>query len=170
MTGETTLGIAMTVGSRLLPTREAALTIIDARDLGAIHAALMARGRGPRRILCGGHYVTPVALAQHLQRITGRRFTVLPVPGSILRSAGIVSDLVSRVMPWFDHPLTHEAMVYFTQMPPTDDSAVSRELGIRYRNVEDTLRESILAARAAGLLTDRQVGTLARRGAARGTN
>ena len=66
-----------------------------------------------------------------------------------------------RALPRLANPFTHEAMVYFTQLPPTDDSAVWRELGLRYRDVEDTLRASILAARAAGLLSDAQIGKLA---------
>ncbi len=159
--GEATLGVAATVRAGLLPTREAALSIIDARDLGAIHAALMTRGRGPRRILCGGHYLTPVDIAQRLQNLTGRKFRVLPVSAALLRGAGLLSDAVSRALPRLANPFTHEAMVYFTQLPPTDDSAVWRELGLRYRDVEDTLRASILAARAAGLLSDAQIGKLA---------
>ena len=159
--GEATLGVAATVRSGLLPTREAALTIIDARDLGAIHTALMTSGRGPRRIVCGGHFLTPPLIARHLHRLTGRKFLVLPVPAVVLRGASVLLDAVSRILPRLENPFTHEAMVYFTQMPPTDDSAVVRELGIRYRDIEETLRESILAARDAGLLTNRQLGRLA---------
>ena len=160
--GEGTLGIATTLRAGLLPTREAALTIIDARDVGTIHAALMTRGRGPRRIVCGGHYVTPAAMAGRLRQLTGREFRVLPLPAAMLRGAGLISDVVTRTLPGLANPLTHEAMVYFTQMPPTDDSAVRHDLGIRYRPLKDTLREAILAAHAAGLLTDQEVGKLAR--------
>jgi len=160
--GEATQGVAATVSLGLLPTREAALTIIDARDLGAIHTALMTKGRGPRRIMCGGHYVNTEAMALHLRQLTGREFRLWPLPGTMLRGAGYVADVLARALPNFTSPFTHEAMVYFTQMPPTDDSAVQRELGIRYRKVTETLRDSILAARAAGLLTDAQIGKLAR--------
>jgi hypothetical protein len=53
-------------------------------------------------------------------------------------------------------------MVCFTQMPPSDDTAVHRDLGIRYRKASDTLREAILAAYRAGLLSEEQIGKLAR--------
>jgi nucleoside-diphosphate-sugar epimerase len=161
--GEATQGIAATLGVGLIPTRDAALTIIDARDVGAIHAALMTPGLGPRRIMCGGHFVTPDAMARYLGQLTGHRIRVLNVPAALLRGAGLVSDVVTRALPGLSSPFTHEAMVYFTCQPPTDDSAVQRELGIRYREIKETLRESILAAYAAGLVTEAQLGNLARR-------
>lgn len=161
--GEATSGIVATLQAGVMLTRDAAWSIIDARDLGAIHAALMTEGRGPRRIVCGGHYLRMEPLARHLRQLTGRSFHVLPLPGSLLRGAGLATDLWARAVMPFTTTVTHEAMVCYTQMPPTDDSAVRRELGIRYRKVTDTLRESILAAHAAGLLSDRQIGKLARR-------
>jgi len=161
--GEATHGIAATLGVGLVPTRNAALTIIDARDVGAIHAALMTPGRGPRRIMCGGHFVTADAMARYLGQLTGHRIRVLNTPAALLRGAGLMSDMLTRALPGLSNPFTHEAMVYFTWQPPTDDSAVERELGIRYRDVKETLRESILAAHAAGLVTEAQLGNLARR-------
>lgn len=160
--GEATQGFAATLVAGVMPTRAGAFTIIDARDLGDLHAAVMVAGRGPRRFMCGGHFLTPAELARQLGAITGRNIPVLAVPGALLRAAGTVSDALARLLPRLESPFTHEAMVYLTRMPPTDDSAVPRELGIRFRSVTETLREAILAARAAGLLTDAQVGELAR--------
>jgi nucleoside-diphosphate-sugar epimerase len=161
--GEATQGVAAILGLGMMPTREGAMTLIDARDLGALHAALMVGGQGPRRFMCGGHFVPPEELARQLGQLTGRRIRVLNVPGALMRGAGILSDVVTRALPALDSPFTHEAMIYLTHMPPTDDSALQRELGIGYRSVTETLRESVLAARAAGLVTDLQVGALARR-------
>jgi len=160
--GEATRGMVDIARLGSLPTRGAAWSLIDARDLGAIHAALMTRGQGPRRIMCGGHYVRAPAFARVLRMLTGRRFPVLPVPPTVLRGLGLASDMLSVFVP-FDSTFTYEAMLCFTQMPPSDDSAVHRELGIRYRKLETTVRESLLAAHQAGLLTDGQIGTLARR-------
>ena len=163
---EATEGLAQTVALGSLPSPDAAWSLIDGRDLGAIHAALMVPGRGPRRYMCGGTYLTPADLASAIERVTGRAFKVLPMPGALLRGLGWAADAVGRVVP-FESVLSHEAMVCFTQMPPTDDSPVHRELGVRYRKVDLTLREALLAARDADLLTDAQIGKLARPAAQR---
>src|SRR6476620_4174487 len=61
--GETTKGIASFVATGCLPTRNASLSLIDVRDLAAIHARLIEPRQGPRRIMCGGHHVTMHDLA-----------------------------------------------------------------------------------------------------------
>ncbi len=159
---EATEGLAQLVALGSLPSPDASWSLIDARDLGALHAALMKPGLGPRRFMCGGHHLEQAALAQALARITGRGFKVLPLPGALLRGLGWAADAVGRVLP-MESVLSHEAMVCFTQMPPTDDRAVRRELGVRYRRVDVTLREALRSARDAGLLTDAQIGRLAQR-------
>jgi nucleoside-diphosphate-sugar epimerase len=159
--GEATQGIVSMFELGALPTRNAAWSLIDARDLGAIHAALMVPGHGPRRIMCGGHYLSMGDVARQFRELTGRNFPVLRVPGRVLRGLGLAVDTAARFAS-FDSVFTYEAMVCFTQMPPTDDSAVRRELRIRYRNIRDTLRESILAAHRVGLLDAKQIGKLAR--------
>lgn len=161
--GEATQGIAGILAIGLMPTRDGAMTLIDARDLGDLHAATMVPGQGPRRYMCGGHYLPPADLANQLQALTGQPVRVLGLPGSVLRGAGRVVDLVARALPGLNSPFTHEAAVYLTWMPRTDDAAVGRELGVSYRPVADTLRESILAAHAAGLLSEAQIGKLAGR-------
>ena len=159
---EATEGLGKTVAMGSLISPDAAWSFIDGRDLGAVHAALMVPGLGPRRYMCGGTYLEPAALSRVLERITGRAFKVMPMPGALLRGIGWAADVVGRVVP-FESVLSHEAMVCFTQMPRSDDSRVRRELGVRYRKVDVTLREALIAARDAGLLTPEQAGKLAKR-------
>jgi nucleoside-diphosphate-sugar epimerase len=157
--GEAAGGIAAHLRAGNIPTREAAWSVIDARDLGAIHAALMRKRKGPRRFMCGGHYLTMEQLAALFSELTGRKFPVLGLPGSVLRGLGMVMDAVTRIVP-IETVFTHEAMVCFTQAPPTDDSAVGKKLRVRYRDVRETLREAILAVRRAGMVEDEHIGRL----------
>ncbi len=159
--GEAAGGIAANLKAGSLPTHDAAWSLIDVRDLGAIHAALMVKGQGPRRFMCGGHYLKMEQLAALYQELTGREFKLMNMSGALLRGLGMAADAISRIVP-FDSVFTHEAMVCYTQSPPTDDSAVRKELGVRYRKVSQTLREAILALHAAGQITDEQAGKLAR--------
>lgn len=159
--GEPAGGIAANLKMGSMATHEAAWSMIDVRDLAAIHAALMVKSQGPRRFMCGGHYLTMEQLAALYQELTGREFKVMKMSGAMLRGLGRAADAIGRIVP-FESVFTHEAMVCYTQSPPTDDSAVRQELGLRYRKVGQTLREAILALHAAGAITDEQAGKLAK--------
>ena len=158
--GEAASGIAMQVSAGSLPTHEAAWSVIDARDLGALHAAAMVRGRGPRRYMCGGHYIDMDALAALYGALLDKPFEVKAMPGWALRAMGWMVDKMPNLKP-ADADLSYESMVFFTQSPPTDDSRVVDELGIRWRPAEQSMRDAILALLHAGKLEASQVGRLA---------
>ncbi|HOM12093.1 MAG TPA: NAD-dependent epimerase/dehydratase family protein [Rubrivivax sp.] len=158
--GEAASGIATQVRAGSMPTREAAWSVIDARDLGALHTAAMVRGRGPRRYMCGGHYLDMDALAALYGALLGKSFEVKKMPGWALRAMGWVVDKAPNLKPP-ELDLSYESMVFFTQQPPSDDSRVVDELGIRWRAAEESLRDAILALVKAGQLEPGQVGRLA---------
>ena len=157
--GEWAEGIATHLRLGLSPVRHAAVSIIDVRDLGLVHAAVLEPGCGPRRYLCGGHFLTMAELGVHYRRLTGRRFPVVPVPAAALRATGRAVDVALRVLP-VETVFTAEAMTVLTRWVPTDDRGLD-ELGVHLRPVEDTLADAIRGLHAAGRLTDRQVGRLA---------
>jgi nucleoside-diphosphate-sugar epimerase len=159
--GEAAGGMAGNLKMGSLPTHDAAWSLIDVRDLAAIHAALMVKRQGPRRFMCGGHYLKMEQLAALYQDLTGREIKVMKMSGALLRGLGMAADAIGRVVP-FETVFTHEAMICYTQAPPTDDSAVKKELGVSYRKVRDTVRETILALHKAGQITDEQAGKLAK--------
>jgi nucleoside-diphosphate-sugar epimerase len=158
--GEWADGIVTHLRLGLSPVKGAAVSVIDVRDLGAVHAAALVPGCGPRRFLCGGHFLTMGELGALYRELTGRRFPVVPVPGGALRATGRVVDLALRVLP-VDSVLTAEAMTVLTQWVPTDDRGLA-ELGVPLRPVRETFADAIRGLHAAGRLTDRQVGRLAR--------
>lgn len=158
--GEPASGIAAQIRLGWMPTAEASWSLIDARDLGRIHAALMTPGGGPRRIMCGGRYLSMVEIARLYAELLGRPFPVRGLPGSALRGVGMLFDAVARVIPMHT-PLTHEAMVFLTQAPPTDDRAVADELHITYRPPLESLREAILGLHRTGHLSAAEIGRLA---------
>ena len=159
--GEAANGIAMQVRAGSLPTREAAWSVIDARDLGALHAAAMVPGRGPRRYMCGGHYLDMDALAALYGTLLDKPFEVKKMPGWALRAMGWVVDKAPNLKPP-EADLSYESMVFFTQSPPTDDSRVADELGIRWRAADESLRDAIVSLVQADQLEPGQVGRLAR--------
>lgn len=136
------------------------MPVVDARDLGALHAAALERGRGPRRYLAGGHLLNTDALFALFSELTGRRFLSVPTPAGLLRGFGHVVDFFQRAF-GIDLLLTHEAMETLTRMVPCDETLSRKELGFVPRPPGETLRDTLLWMFNEGLITPRQVGRLA---------
>jgi dihydroflavonol-4-reductase len=161
--GEVADGFVSMLKTGCLVTNAGGIDVIDVRDLAAVLAATIAPGLGPRRFTAGGRLVTLPELGAVIRRLTGRRFPVLPIPGSVFRSLGRTTDALRRVVP-FDTVFTAEAMQALTLVRATDDRAVARDLGVRYREPEETVAASLHALYDGGLLTARHVGDVATTG------
>jgi dihydroflavonol-4-reductase len=144
--GEAGEGVKAALQIHTIPGRDAAWLIIDARDLAALHVALLEPGRGPRRYMVGGHRVPVSDLAKLLGDVGKTPVVAVPIPDTFLRVAGTVLDLVGPYLP-FANPFTAAAMLYYTQMPESDDSPSEQELGITYRDPRDTLADTVAGFR-----------------------
>lgn len=145
--GEAGEGVKAALQMHAIPGRSAAWLVVDARDLAALHAALLEPGRGPRRYTAGGHRVPAAELATMLGQVAGTAMVAVPIPDTALRVAGAVLDRAGRFLP-FDTPFTSAGMQYYTQMPASDDSPSERELGITYRDPRDTVADTFEALRS----------------------
>jgi nucleoside-diphosphate-sugar epimerase len=142
--GEAGEGVKAALQMHAIPGRSAAWLVVDVRDLAALHATLLEPGRGPRRYTAGGHRVPASELANMLGQIAGTPMVAVPIPDTALRVAGAVLDRAGRFLP-FDTPFTSAGMQYYTQMPASDDSPSERELGITYRDPQETVADTIAA-------------------------
>lgn len=163
--GEAMRSIARFVPFGALPTPDGSLSIIDVRDLASLLVALLEPGLGPRRVMCGGHLTSMSELSLVLRDLTGRRFPVLPIPGTVWRSAGAALDRLKSRVP-IDTVISREAMAFLTQWPGTED-VVFGDYGLEPRALRDTLADSLVAWRDGGIVKPRHVGRLHREGAAR---
>ena len=145
--GEAGEGVKAALQLHTIPGRNAAWLVIDARDVAAVHAALLEPGRGPRRYMVGGHRVPVAELAKMLGQVAETPMLSVPVPDTVLRVAGTVLDIAGPYLP-FDNPFTAAGMQYYTQMPESDDSPSEQELGITYRDPRTTLADTVAALRA----------------------
>lgn len=141
------------------PINQGGLSIIDVRDCADIHVAACVPGQGPRRYVCGGTLLWISQFGAVVAEVTGKRFVVLPLPGAVLRAAGRLVDAAVRFVP-IPLGLTHESSVYLTQWVPTDDQPVFDELGITYRDVKETIADTLVGMVGAGLLPARAAGRL----------
>lgn len=86
-------------------------------------------------------------LANLLGQVAGTPMVAVPIPDTALRVAGAVLDRANRFLP-FETPFTSAGMQYYTQMPASDDSPSERELGINYRDPQQTVADTFAAMRA----------------------
>ncbi|OBG77077.1 MULTISPECIES: NAD-dependent epimerase/dehydratase family protein [unclassified Mycobacterium] len=145
--GEAGEGVRAAVQMHAIPGRSAGWLVVDVRDLAALHAALLEPGRGPRRYTAGGHRVSAGELANILGQVAGTPMLAVPIPDTALRVAGAVLDRAGRFLP-FETSITWAGMQYYTQMPASDDSPSERELGITYRDPQQTMADTFQAIRA----------------------
>ncbi len=136
------------------------LQILDVRDLAELHRRLLELPPAPCRYVAAGAFIPWATMGPLLSGLTGASIRVQRVPGSLLRALGRVGDVVKRIYD-FDFPLTYEAMCFATLWPGADASATRRELGIHFRDKEETLRDTIRWLCAAGHLDARTGGRLA---------
>jgi dihydroflavonol-4-reductase len=143
--GEASEGVVGVLRLGVVPGRRAAWTVVDVRDLGAVHAALTEPGHGPRRYLVGGERLTVRQVADQLGAAVGRRIRVVPVPDAMLRGLGWFADRTRRVMPAGAEHFTQAGMQYYTEFPPADRCPSERDLGVVYRPTQETLAETVSA-------------------------
>ncbi|HKJ24906.1 MAG TPA: SDR family NAD(P)-dependent oxidoreductase [Myxococcota bacterium] len=156
----TELHRSLPIQLRVLPVTTGGLNLVDVRDLAAIHVAIFARPPAPERWLAGGHFVGWRDLADHLEAVTGRRIRRVRTPGALLRGLGQLGDWVKHVAP-FDFPLTREAMTTATRWPGVDSSRTIVDLGVGFRDLRESLADTLTWMHAAGHLDARLVGRLA---------
>jgi nucleoside-diphosphate-sugar epimerase len=156
--GETTKGLRDCV--RLVwPWTRSAISIVDVRDVARIIVAVLEPGRGPRRYMAGGHLLSFVEQARLCERLTGRRLRRVPAPPFLLRAAGVLLDLVRKLVP-FDYPLTYESALMIDQNVPCDSRAAVEELGIAFRPSEETFGDALRWLCEAGHISPRCAGRL----------
>jgi nucleoside-diphosphate-sugar epimerase len=139
---------------------DGAWSVVDARDVAAVHTAAMQPGRGPRRFTAGGEFVAYRDVLDVLERLTGRRLRRLSIPTPPLRVLANVAEVIGRAVPlpsW----LTREALTSVVDAVPVDDSRTTAELGVEFRPAEATLAATVRGLYDAGELTAAQVGALA---------
>lgn len=146
------------------PLTTGGVSVVDVRDVAEALAASLEPGRGARRYLLGGHFLPWHELAERLSALTGRRVRRFPAPAPVVRLFGRMVDVVKRVAP-FDYPVTYEAAVMMTRFVPCDSGPAERELGVRFRPIDETLADSVRFLHRAGHIPDRLAGRLAAGGA-----
>ena len=145
------------------PNTTGGMPLVDVRDVAEAAAAVFDRGpgRGPRRYMLGGNFLTWAEEAALCERLLGRKVRRVWAPPMLVRATGRAIDLVKRVRPSFEYPLTHEAALILTRAVPCDSRTTTSELGVAFRPPGETLEAAIRWMLEAGFLEPRQAPALA---------
>jgi dihydroflavonol-4-reductase len=144
---------------KIVPVVPNGTQFVDVRDVALAHRMLLEGEHAPGRFPIAGHYIAWSDLIDRIQQLTGRKKTKFNLSAPVLLVLGRLLDLLRRVIP-IDAPLSLEAAVYATSWVTVDNSKLERELNFRFRDLHDSLHDTIswlseaghVPAEAAGLL------------------
>lgn len=124
-----------------LGTFTGGLAVVDVRDLAAtILAAAECGGRGESYLAVGDN-VPYRRVLELMARHAGRRFIPFPAPAPVLISLGFIAELISSFTK--RRPLITVGYGILSGWTAYYSSAKSvRELGARYRQLEETIRDA----------------------------
>ncbi|WP_440103463.1 NAD-dependent epimerase/dehydratase family protein [Streptosporangium sp. H16] len=142
------------------PITAGGVNIVDVRDLAVVLARCLEPGRGPRRFMLGGHYLTWAQLADVCDELTGNRGRRFRIHRSVLRGAAAVGD-VMKLIKEIDYPLTRDAVEMMVTMVRTYDTPTLEALGVGLRPVRETIADSLRWLAQEGHLTTGKAGRLA---------
>jgi len=136
--------------------------ITDVRDLARLHAAIMEKGRGPRRYIAP---VTNMSIGEAMAIVasaTGRKLPTFSFPVWTLLWPMQALDWLQHTLP-SRLPVNYQA-VYSTGLSSRmDDSATRKEFSIEPRPLEETFADTIRWMVQAGHLSPHLAGRLAKK-------
>jgi dihydroflavonol-4-reductase len=136
--------------------------VVDVRDLAAVHGAVMEPGRGPRRYLATGEFLSLAGVLDAVRGATGRRLPAAQAPARLALAAAAGADVMQRVLP-FRLPLGFQATWIAVNAVSGDDTATREELGVSFRPASEAIADTVRWLHEAGHITARRAGRAATR-------
>jgi len=132
--------------AQVVPQCSTGFQLIDARDLALAHRLMLERGapadRTQARFIIGGHYCDWKNFGTLLDNAMGKTLFKFWLPDSAWLAIGLVLDQIKKIIA-VDFPLTEEAAILVSRWTPASSAKAERELGLRFRPLEQTLRDTI---------------------------
>ncbi|GAB3279724.1 SDR family NAD(P)-dependent oxidoreductase [Parahaliea aestuarii] len=146
--------LAQAIRSGRYLVTEGGRSFTDVRDLAHLLSKLLQAGRGPRRIMCGGYYLSYEEQRALLEKVSGRSIKAQSIPGPLLRFMGSSADLISRLS-GRQFALTREAAEVLTRSVPCDDQPGLIDPGYPLVGAEQSFRDLVDWMAEAGKLRRR---------------
>ncbi len=144
---------------RFVP-RSGRVPVVDVRDVGEVIAATIEPGKGARSYLAGGHLLSTPEMGALLCRVTGRNIRMFAIPTSAATAGGPMYSAFQAISPW-RLPLSREVVrVAAQEIQEVDDANVRDELGVTFRQSEETFRDTVLSLLEDGRIKRKEAGGL----------
>jgi nucleoside-diphosphate-sugar epimerase len=123
----------------------ATFSVVDARDVAEAMWLAAAKGRRGERYLAAGRHMTMAELFQALERLSGVAIPKLAVPIPLLYALGAVNEFWARLSgrPALISLATARLMIHERDRTHFNHRKSEQQLGVRFRPVEETLRDTI---------------------------
>jgi dihydroflavonol-4-reductase len=128
------------------------MSVVDVDDCAAAHLAAERRGVAGERYLISGATLTVREAVELMGRVAGITAEPRVLPPPLAMAAATVVGAVGRVRR-HRAPFCREMMTTLLHGHAYDGGRAVRELGVRYRPLEDTLRRTLAWYRENGLIT-----------------
>jgi dihydroflavonol-4-reductase len=121
------------------------VSLVDARDVAQAMIAAAEKGRNGERYLAAGRHVTIADLLPMMERLSGIPAPTRPIPFALLYLLGGLSELAARTLgkEALLSLATVRVMAAENDRSRFDPAKSERELDLRFRPMEDTIRETI---------------------------
>lgn len=124
---------------------------VDVRDAAAVHVLAAEKGKAGERYLATAHNLSNAEVVAAIDRVTGRKRRSVKLPVAVARSIVIAMEAQAKrtgkppmlVRTFFEYSL--KASYY-------DNGKSVRELGARYRPIDETIRDAVAYFKERGRL------------------
>ena len=134
-----------------VPLTTTGIQYVDVRDLARAHVRIIEATPGPARYIVAGDFLSWPDLARALEEATGKELRKIRLPAPLLRASGRFLELVRKVVD-VELPLTPESAAYVTRWDPVASSAALEEMGVTFRDVHESIADTVRWMREAGHL------------------
>ena len=152
--GETSQLAEAILRGRMPFSMEGMTPFSDVREVAALHAAVLERGRGPRRYLVPSHNLTFDDVIGHVGRAAGRHIAAITLPSRAVL-IGMLPVRVAQAISPFRWPLAYTQPWLISRRNTFAESRAQREFGIRPRPFEDSVRDTVRWMATTGRLPAR---------------
>jgi dihydroflavonol-4-reductase len=121
-----------------VPVFEGGTSIVYIDDVAAGMIAALKRGRNGERYILAGENVTIRRLAELTNELLSLRKKFITFPSPMVRSVAWLGRTLHIPLPFNPQMIPYATRYWFT-----DNSKAVRELGVRFRNAESTLRPTL---------------------------
>jgi dihydroflavonol-4-reductase len=127
-------------------------SVVDARDVAEAGLRVAEGGKRGERYLAAGRLITMEALFDELEQVSGIRGPRKKVPMAVVFVLGVLGELRARITgrPALISWATVQLLAKEAGRQHFDHQKSERELGIRFRGIQETLRDAVGWFRANG--------------------